>query len=118
MTDPIDETRGQGSDPTPAERDGDDRHARWMTQLQTMIDEVTTAAAPTVRELGAKAAELAARAADAAGPFAHRAAGVTSDVGQRVASRGREIATDLRRPAGPPEAASGASDAEGGDTPA
>lgn len=118
MTDPIDEPRGEGGDPIPAERDGDDRHARWMSQLQTMIDEVTTAAAPTVRELGAKAAELAARAADAAGPLAQRAAVVTSDVGQRVASRGREIATDLRRSAGPPEAASDSPSDGGGDPPA
>ena len=117
MTDPTDETRGEGNDPTAAERGAEDRHARWMAQLQTMIDEVTTAAAPTARELGAKAAELAARAADAVGPFAHRAAGVTSDVGQRVASRGREIATDLRRPAGPPEAPSDTPSDEGGDTP-
>ena len=86
----------------------DERHSRWMEQLQAMIDNVASAAAPTMRELAAKAAELAAKAGDAAGPFAHRAASVTTDVGQRVAARGREIATDLRR----------AADAEGGDAPA
>lgn len=77
----------------------DERHARWMDQLQSMIDDVTSAAGPALRELAAKAAELAAKAGDAAGPFAHRAASVTSDVGQRVAARGREMATDLRRAA-------------------
>ena len=73
----------------------DDRHVRWMAQLQAMIDDVASTAGPAMRELAAKAAELAAKAGDAAGPFAHRAASVTSDVGQRVAARGREIATDL-----------------------
>jgi hypothetical protein len=77
----------------------DDRQARWMEQLQAMIDNVASTAGPAMRELAAKAAELAAKAGDAAGPFAHRAASVTSDVGQRVAARGREIATDLRRAA-------------------
>lgn len=75
----------------------DERHGKWMEQLQAMIDNVASAAGPTMRELAAKAAELAAKAGDAAGPFAHRAASVTTDVGQRVAARGREIATDLRR---------------------
>ena len=77
----------------------DERHVRWMAQLQSMIDDVASTAGPTMRELAAKAAELAAKAGEAAGPFAHRAAIVTSDVGQRVAARGREIATDLRRAA-------------------
>jgi hypothetical protein len=77
----------------------DDRQARWMGQLQTMIDDVATSAGPPLRELAAKAAELAAKAGDAAGPMAHRAAIATSDVGQRVAARGREIAGDLRRSA-------------------
>jgi hypothetical protein len=75
----------------------DDRQARWMGQLQTMIDDVATSAGPPLRELAAKAAELAAKAGDAAGPMAHRAASPPTTVGQRVAARGREIATDLRR---------------------
>ena len=88
--------------PTPEER-----QARWMSQLQSMIDDVASAAGPALREVAAKAAELAAKAGEAAGPFAHRAATVTTDVGQRVAARGREIATDLRR------AADGTTDAAG-----
>jgi hypothetical protein len=94
---------GEGWSAPPA----DDRQARWMGQLQAMIDDVATTAGPTLRELAAKAAELAAKAGDSAGPLAHRAAIATTDVGQRVAARGREIATDMRR----------AADGDGNDTP-
>jgi len=97
-------TAAPGAEPAPTAATGesaapDERHVRWMAQLQSMIDDVASTAGPTMRELAAKAAELAAKAGEAAGPFAHRAAIVTSDVGQRVAARGREIATDLRRAA-------------------
>jgi hypothetical protein len=91
--------------PGPAEPHGDDsgaaegRTAAWLAQLQTMIDNVATAAAPTLREVAAKAAELAAKAGDAAGPIAQKAASVTGDVGQRVAAKSRDFAADLRRPA-------------------
>jgi hypothetical protein len=74
------------------------RAAAWLAQLQTMIDNVATAAGPTLREVAAKAAELAAKAGDAAGPFAQKAASVTGDVGQRVAAKSRDLAADLRRP--------------------
>ncbi len=74
------------------------RTAAWLAQLQTMIDNVATAAAPTLREVAAKAAELAAKAGDAAGPIAQKAASVTGDVGQRVAAKSRDLAADLRRP--------------------
>lgn len=74
-----------------------ERHASWMGQLQAMIDNVARQSAPTLKEIAAKAAELAAKAGDAAGPVAHRAAEVTGDVGQKVAVRGRELATELRR---------------------
>lgn len=75
------------------------RFKDWMTQLQAMIDGVATAAAPHVREIAAKAAELAAKAGDAAGPFATRAAAATSDVGQKVAAKSRDFAADMRRAA-------------------
>ena len=85
---------------TPEEAPGTPAEARfrdWMTQLQTMIDGVTTAAAPHVREIAAKAAELAAKAGEAAGPFAKRAAEATSDVGHKVATKSRDFAADMRR---------------------
>ena len=76
---------------------GEARFRDWMAQLQSMIDGVATAAAPHVREIAAKAAELAAKAGDAAGPFATRAAAATSDVGQKVAAKSRDFAADMRR---------------------
>jgi hypothetical protein len=81
----------------PSGTSGEARFRDWIAQLQTMIDGVATAAAPHVREIAAKAAELAAKAGDAAGPVAQKAAGVTSDVGQKVAAKSRDFAADMRR---------------------
>ena len=69
-----------------------------LIQLQQMIDTVALQAAPVMREVGAKAAELAAVAAEKAGPAAHKAAEVTESVGGRIAARSKEMAADLRRP--------------------
>jgi hypothetical protein len=69
----------------------------WMSQLQKMIDNVATQATPIARQIAAKAAELAAVAAEKAGPAMHRAADVTNDVGQKVAARAQQLATDLRQ---------------------
>lgn len=68
-----------------------------LVQLQQMIDTLATQAAPVMREVAAKAAELAAIAGEKAGPIAHRAAGVTETVGQRVAARSKEMAAEFRR---------------------
>jgi phage-related tail protein len=76
---------------------GRDRAKEWLTQLQAMIDNLATHAAPVAREIGAKAAELAALAGEKAGPIAHKAAEVTAAAGGKVAERGREVAADLRR---------------------
>ena len=92
---PADETAAGES--TTSGPTADARFRDWMTQLQTMIDGVATAAVPHVREIAAKAAELAAKAGDAAGPFAKRAAEATSDVGHRVAEKSRDFAADMRR---------------------
>jgi hypothetical protein len=70
---------------------------QFLAQLQSMIDNIATQSAPVVREIGAKAAELAAIAAERAGPLAQRAAEVTQDVGSRVAERSRGFAEELRR---------------------
>jgi hypothetical protein len=90
------------------------RAAAWLAQLQTMIDNVATAAGPTLREVAAKAAELAAKAGDAAGPIAQKAASMTGDVGQRVAAKSRDFAADLRRP---PEGNGHAAGSETGASP-
>jgi hypothetical protein len=69
----------------------------WLTQLQTMIENAATQAAPVMREVAAKAAELAAVAGEKAGPVAARAAELTAEAGHRIAERGRDLAAELRR---------------------
>jgi hypothetical protein len=68
----------------------------WLTQLETMIQDIATQAAPVARQIAAKAAELTAVAAVKAGPFAQRAAEVTTDAGQRLAERAQSLAAELR----------------------
>jgi hypothetical protein len=82
----------------------------WLAQLQSMIEGVASQAAPVVREIGAKAAELAAVAGDKAGPIAHKAAEATEHAGVRIAERSREFAAELRR-----DLASSDGDAPAGD---
>jgi len=69
----------------------------WIAQLQAMIENLATQAAPVVKEVGAKAAELAAIAGDKAGPVAARAAEFTGQAGQKLAEKSREMAAELRR---------------------
>jgi hypothetical protein len=69
----------------------------WVSQLQSMIEQVATQAAPVIREVGAKAAELAVIAGDKAGPMAQRAAQLTGQAGQKLAERSRDFAAELRR---------------------
>ena len=72
---------------------------RWLGQLQEMIEEAGKTAGPVLRDVAAKAAELAAVAAENAGPVAHKAANVTEHVGDRLAVRSKDLAADLRRAA-------------------
>lgn len=72
---------------------------RWIGQLQDMIDQAGRQAAPLLRDVAAKAAELAAVAAEHAGPAAHKAANVTEHVGDRLAARSKNLAADLRKAA-------------------
>ena len=69
----------------------------WLAQLQAMIENVTEQAAPVLREVSAKAAELAALAGEKAGPFAARAAELTAEAGTKLAERSRDLAAELRR---------------------
>ena len=90
----------------------------WLTQLQSIIDNLATQSAPVIREVGAKAAEIAALAADRAGPLAQRAAEATAQASIRVAERSRTIAADLRRPPeGPSGQAEGSGPADEGGSP-
>jgi hypothetical protein len=91
-----------------------------LIQLQQMIDTLATQAGPVMREVAAKAAELAAVAGEKAGPLAHKAAGMTESAGQKIAARSKEMAADLRRPrdaADGSEAADTVSDAMPDSTP-
>jgi hypothetical protein len=68
-----------------------------VRQLEAIIQNLSTHATPVLREIAARAAELAAKAGAAAGPLAHKAASVTEEVGGRVATKGLEVAAELRR---------------------
>lgn len=67
-----------------------------IRQLEAIIGNLTTFATPVLREIAARAAELAAKAGEAAGPVAHKAAAATEQVGGRLATKGHEIASGLR----------------------
>ncbi|MBI2776729.1 MAG: hypothetical protein HYX57_05610 [Chloroflexi bacterium] len=89
----------------------------WLSQLQSMIENVTTQAGPVVRDIAAKAAELAAIAGEKAGPVATRAAEMTADAGQRIAERSRDFAADLRRDRPAEKSATPTDDATPGEPP-
>jgi hypothetical protein len=95
----ADETFGWTADDAAAggEANAGNTAERMIAQLQSMIDSIATQAAPVVRQVGIKAAELAAAAADRAGPIAHKAANATADASVKVAERSRTLAADLRR---------------------
>ncbi len=69
----------------------------WLSQLQSMIENITEQAGPILKQVSAKAAELAAVAGEKAGPIAARAAELTADAGTRIAERSRDLAAELRR---------------------
>ena len=108
---PTEAAPGAGDKPrVPAGRE-------MLIQLQQMIDTVALQAAPVMREVAAKAAELAAVAGTKAGPVAHRAADMTEQLGQRVAARSKNIAADLRRPHDEPPPDASSSDDDGATGP-
>src|SRR5262245_38002696 len=123
MTDDM-RTEGQGgpemgsnddsfawTEPETKDSDAGAKAREWLTQLQSMIENLATQAAPVVREVGAKAAELAAIAGDKAGPVAQRAAELTGQAGQKIAEKSRDLAAEWRRDAAAAKAAN-----EGGET--
>src|ERR1700681_1215446 len=68
-----------------------------IRQLDSIMENLASYATPVLREIAARAAELAAKAGEAAGPMAHKAAEKTEAVGGRLAKKGRDVASDLRR---------------------
>ena len=78
------------------DRSGSSAAEPVIRQLDSIIENLASYAAPVLREIAARAAELAAKAGEAAGPMAHKAAEKTEAVGGRLATKGREVAADLR----------------------
>lgn len=72
------------------------RAREWLSQLESMIQNVAREAAPVAREVGAKAAELAAVAAVKAGPIAQKAAEATTEYGQKFAEKAQSVAAEWR----------------------
>ncbi|HEX5148932.1 MAG TPA: hypothetical protein VFW02_07620 [Candidatus Limnocylindrales bacterium] len=70
--------------------------ANILDSVRDVVDELAERAAPTVRQLSARAAELTAIAADKAAPLAKRAGEVTADASGKLASKSREWASELR----------------------
>ena len=99
---PVGPETDDSQNPTSA-APGDDMRQPFrdmLIQLQGMIDTVTVKSGPVLREVAAKAAELAAVAGERAGPIAYKAAEATQKLGQRVADTSKEVAADLRRQPG------------------
>ena len=110
------------SEPEQGSSDAGAKAREWVAQLQAMIENLATQAAPVVKEVGAKAAELAAMAGDKAGPVAQKAAEFTGQAGQKIAEKSRDLAAELRRDvasskADATEGIEAASDATDSDTP-
>jgi hypothetical protein len=102
------------TEPEQATSDTGAKAREWLNQLQTMIENLATQAAPVVKEISAKAAELAAMAGDKAGPAAQKAAEFTGQAGQKLAVKSRDLAAELRRDVASSKA--GAEGATGTDT--
>lgn len=96
---PVDESAASGPNFREGAARARDLGERWLGQLQEMIDQAGKTAGPVLRDVAAKAAELAAVAAENAGPVAHKAADVTESVGGKLAARSKDLAADLRRAA-------------------
>src|SRR5262245_5967126 len=108
------------TEPEQAAGDAGVKAREWIAQLQSMIENLATQAAPVVKEIGAKAAELAAVAGDKAGPVAQKAAEYTGQAGQKLAEKSRDLAAELRRDVAASKAVEGGeggSDTSDSDTP-
>lgn len=101
------------TEPEQGSTDAGAKAREWLSQLQTMIENLATQATPVVKEISAKAAELAAIAGDKAGPVAQKAADYTGQAGQKLAEKSRDLAAELRRDLAGSKPAEGG---EGGDT--
>lgn len=106
------------TEPEASTTDRGEKAREWLAQLQAMIENLATQAAPVVRDIGAKAAELAAVAGEKAGPVAQRAAEITGQAGQKLAERSRDLAVELRRDAAAAKARAAGTTSDAADVPA
>ena len=88
-----------------------------LESVRDVVDDLAERAAPTVRELSARAAELTAIAADKAAPFAKRAGEVTADASGKLATKSREWASELRASVATAEPAPGGETTAAAPTP-
>jgi hypothetical protein len=116
-TDPVDAVPPEGGAPDAASPGGRLDVPGMLSQLQGMIGKVAHASEPALREVAAKAAELAAVAAEHAGPIAHTLAEKTDEVSHVVAERASGLASSLRAGA-PHDTPGSAQDAMGVTDPA
>lgn len=86
----------EGAPPSEDKGTGATTAASILESVRDVVDDLAERAAPTVRELSARAAELTAIAADKAAPFAKRAGEVTADASGKLAEKSREWASELR----------------------
>ena len=105
------------TEPEQGSTDAGAKAREWISQLQSMIENLATQAAPVVKEIGAKAAELAAVAGDKAGPVAQKAAEYTGQAGQKIAEKSRDLAAELRRDVAGTKAGEATTDTSDSDTP-
>lgn len=106
MTEPLNPEPTPGSNPgpspepvneEPAGRDLAGTISAIAEEISERVTVLVDKATPVVRDAAARASDLVAKAGEAAGPVAHRAAGATADLGEKVAAKSRDWASDLRR---------------------
>ncbi len=97
-TDPLEPAQPVGGDLVPTKPGSSGPKSEPVVrQLDSIIENLAGYAVPVLREIAARAADLAAKAGQAAGPIAQKAADKTEEVGGRLATKGREVAADMRR---------------------
>ena len=105
------------TEPEQGSGDAGAKAREWIAQLQTMIENLATQATPVIKEVSAKAAELAAIAGDKAGPVAQKAAEFTGQAGQKLAEKSRDLAAELRRDVAGTKAGEATAETSDSDTP-
>ena len=89
---------GGDTDPSPDQasgRGGVDAGA-ILEQIREVVDDLALRAAPAVKQVSAKAAEVIATAADRAAPLAQRAGEATAEASGKLAERSRTWASEVR----------------------